>query len=267
MKHINTDEAKNIIVHIKPNLIDYLVDYYTERIQKETFRLINNLNKSLKYLISTEEKQQLIEKEIKINLESEHLELFKRLKFSINNNELIIDRNWLLDILEEYPNKGINLTFLNNPKLAFGNNYKYIEISDENELYEDLENEKPDFINQISLFVYVDYLIENEKKLLLKKDNNTTVQEELNLKQVQVIGLLMRSGIIDFLFEKNPKITKNQISKFIDIITKENLKQASVNSHLVDSESNIKHPFYKNGSVDNIDLILKSCGINPKSDN
>lgn len=196
MKHINTDEAKNIIVYIKPPLIDYLIEYYTENIQKETFKLINNLNKSLKYLISVEEKKQFIENEIKINLESEHLELFKRLKFSINNNEIIIDRNWLLDVLEEYPNIGINLTFLSNPKIAYGDHYHYIEISDENQLYEDLQNAMPDLINKISSFIYVDFLITNnmitDDKQVVEADDSKKIKLNIPFK----IALLDELGVI-----------------------------------------------------------------------
>lgn len=267
MKRKNIEEENNVIVHISnPILVDYLFDYYSENIQKETFKLIKEFEKNLKYKISIEDKKEYTKIEIENYLNQDHLELFKKLKFSIVNNEIILDRNWLIDVLENYPSEGINLTLINNPQIAFGDKYHYKEIIDEEELYEILEYEKPNFIKEISSFIFADYLIENENKplnnIISKKDE---VLEELNLNQIQKIGLLKRSGIIDFL-RNNNKLTNNQIAKFIDIITKEHLKQASITSHLIDETSNSKHPFHKNGSIESIDFILKKCGINPQSE-
>ncbi|MEN5131125.1 hypothetical protein [Elizabethkingia anophelis] len=266
MEFIKSDETNNIIVYISsPILFDYLFTYCSESIQKEVFSMINSLRKNLKYKLSVEDKREFIKTEIENNLKSNHLDLFKRLKFSIDNTEFHIDRNWLFDVLEDYPNEGINWTFVYEPKLLYGETYTYTAIETEEHLMEDFKYEKPNFIKEVSEFIYADYLIENENNILNANLIKNNVIEELNPNQIQKIGLLKRSGIIDFLRENN-KLTNNQIARFIDILTKEHLKQASVTSHLIDDVSNKKHPFYINGSVGNIDLILSKCGIKPHSE-
>lgn len=115
---------------------------------------------------------------------------------------------------------------------------------------------------------FINNLIENERVFVLR-GTPTAPQEEpelLTANQQQKIGLLIRSGFIDFLREKNPKLSNNQISGFIELLTTEPMKKTSINPHLVGSVDNPKHPFYSDNSLDEIDLILKQFKISPQSE-
>lgn len=116
---------------------------------------------------------------------------------------------------------------------------------------------------------FINDLIENERVFVLR-GTPTAQQEEpepLTAKQQQKVGLLIRSGILDLLREKNPRISNNQISSFIELLTAEPMKKTSINPHLVNSVDNPKHPFYLTKSLDEIDLILKKFGISPQAEN
>lgn len=137
------------------------------------------------------------------------------------------------------------------------------------------EEHKPYQINHSnfeSILIVIELKIDNEKQNFLKygrQQSNQIPTEEpelLSANQQQKIGLLIRSGIIDFLREKNPGISNNKISGFIELLTTEPMKKSSITSHLVDSTDNVKHPFYSNKSLYEIDLKLKQFGISPQSE-
>lgn len=117
---------------------------------------------------------------------------------------------------------------------------------------------------------FIKDLIQKEKINLLRFQSTEPqlfeITEPLTAKQQQKIGLLIRSGIIDFLREKNPGISNNKISGFIELLTTEPMKKSSITSHLVNSKNNPKHPFYLDHSLDEIDLKLKQLGISPQSE-
>lgn len=97
-----------------------------------------------------------------------------------------------------------------------------------------------------------------------KNKNELEIFENLDVNQVQAIGLLIRSGIIDYLREKNPNISNNKIAGFIQLITKENLKQSSINPHL--SRENWHYPIKNKNDKDDLDFILSKYGISPQSE-
>lgn len=107
----------------------------------------------------------------------------------------------------------------------------------------------------------------------IKKISNSTLfnharenDEEIDdipLTLVRTVGVLIRSGIIDYLKEKN-KMSNNQIAGFISLITQEHLKQKSVNPHL--SKNNSKYAIQNTQDKQDIDLILKRYNINPQSE-
>lgn len=97
----------------------------------------------------------------------------------------------------------------------------------------------------------------------LQHTNTTQLFKELTAKQVQKIGLLIRSGIVDFIKEKNPNITTNQIAGFIDLLSKEPLKKSSINPHL--SKENKHYAIKNKQDEDDLDLILNKFGISPQS--
>ena len=115
---------------------------------------------------------------------------------------------------------------------------------------------------------FINFQIDSEKVNLLRFQNIQTQSkdepEPLTTNQTKKIGLLIRSGIIDFLREKNPKISDNQIAGFIQLLSKEPLKQNSINPHL--SKTNSKYAIQNKQDENDLDLILKQFGISPQSE-
>jgi hypothetical protein len=146
------------------------------------------------------------------------------------------------------------------------------DIKDYFNYCKELESYQKNNSNYESILNLIAVKIDNEKQNFLKygrQQPNQTQQEEsepLTAKQQQKVGLLIRSGFIDFLRDKNPGISNNKISGFIELLTTEPMKKTSINPHLVDSTDNVKHPFYSRDSLNDIDLILKKFGISPQSE-
>lgn len=112
-------------------------------------------------------------------------------------------------------------------------------------------------------------LIENERIFVLRGTQTSITKdglenEPLTATQVKKIGLLIRSGIIDFLREKNPEISDNQIAGFLDLLSKEPLKQTSINSNL--KKENKNYPIKNQQDKKDLDYILKKYGISPQSE-
>lgn len=110
---------------------------------------------------------------------------------------------------------------------------------------------------------YINEEIQKEKTKgagQLQTDEN----EPLTTKQVQKIGLLIRSGIIDYLREKNPKIKDNQIAGFISLISDGTMKQESINPNL--KKENKNYPIKNQQDKNDLDYILKKYGISPQSE-
>lgn len=157
------------------------------------------------------------------------------------------------------------------------NDIGYFIVITDNEL---IQNNDFDFlINYLRDFLHTFYLPEllPEKNFILKfieieidKIQNQIISKKnkeepkpLTDKQVQKIGLLIRSGIVDFLKEKNPNITTNQIAGFIDLLSIEPLKKTSINPHL--SKNNSKYAIQNQQDKEDLDFILKKFGISPQS--
>lgn len=118
----------------------------------------------------------------------------------------------------------------------------------------------------------------NEFKITLKPSNEqlpkektkgaeqlqTDENEPLTIKQVQKIGLLIRSGIIDYLREKNPNIKDNQIAGFISLISDGTMKKESINPNL--KKENKNYPIKNQQDKNDLDYILKKYGISPQSE-
>ena len=118
----------------------------------------------------------------------------------------------------------------------------------------------------------------NEFKITLKPSNEqlpkektkgaeqlqTDENEPLTKKQVQKIGLLIRSGIIDYLREKNPNIKDNQIAGFISLISDGTMKKESINPNL--KKENKNYPIKNQQDKNDLDYILKKYGISPQSE-
>lgn len=139
-------------------------------------------------------------------------------------------------------------------------------------------NKEHDILNTIrehntQISHFLEYENAKQKAVILDRGQKVTPppppEEEppLTLNQIQIVGLFKRSGIIKYLREKNPKISDAKLSKFLREITAHYLENAeSVRPHLTNDTNSVKHPFYKNDSKNQYDLILNKYGISPQSD-
>lgn len=116
-------------------------------------------------------------------------------------------------------------------------------------------------INRIQDFMENYHQAEIETKQHDKDLEGDLTEISTNIKKR--IALLLRSGIIDFLIEKNPKITFNKIAAFIQEITKEPMKQPSINPYLSSENDNYA---LRDADIEDLDLILKRYSIEPKKD-
>lgn len=121
---------------------------------------------------------------------------------------------------------------------------------------------------------FLEVQIENEKVNLFRfKVNNNQTQntepepEPLTTAQIEKVGLFVRSGIVQFLRDKNPNLKDSEIAKFIRELTSVYLENSeSVRPHLTTDLNSVKHPFYANGRKGDLDLILNKYKISPQSD-
>lgn len=142
------------------------------------------------------------------------------------------------------------------------NIYKYLEAKEkESEYFQ--KNYLTPKTNLGHIIDYLEKLISEEKLNMLRFQNNQQPQqlpEPLSASQKEKVGLLIRTGIVDFLTEKynaNP----NQIAKFFALITAERLEAANTNPHF---SINNKHYAIQN-PLDITDLDLKIKAIFKKA--
>lgn len=126
-----------------------------------------------------------------------------------------------------------------------------------------------DYLNAVIEFTYQFNPDENLISTEINQTPDSVIPEEeiLTKTQVDKIGLFVRSGIIQFLRDKNPGIKDSDISRFIRELTSEPLKNFdSIRPHLTQETSSNKHPFYKKGKVEDYDMILKKYKISPQAE-
>lgn len=133
--------------------------------------------------------------------------------------------------------------------------------------------DKPNIVmatnNKMRFVVFFDYWELYEK--YVKEENEdkiTEITEPLTSTQKDKIGLFVRSGIIQFLRDKNPNISDRELAKFIiELVSCEKMTNAeSLKPHLTKNIHSEKHPFYKTGKREEYDLILNKYGIKPQAD-
>lgn len=153
---------------------------------------------------------------------------------------------------------------------AYFYNNGYIKPYDINDFFYWIAEEYPD--ENLPFIIEAAKKPSNYKKFHLFKEkllddienHDLNNLEEFDIKKVQAIGLLIRSGIIDYLREKNPKISNNQIAGFFQLISKEQLKQSSINPHL--SKENTHYAIKNICDLKELDFILGKYGIHPQSE-
>lgn len=157
---------------------------------------------------------------------------------------------------------------LNNEKLSieiqqFNDTYKLpIEMTILGIGIDKLENFLKQTIQEINKIIALLIFEITKQPKQLQSDELET--EPLTKKQVQKIGLLIRSGIIDYLRQKNPNIKDNQIAGFISLISDGTMKKESINPNL--KKENKNYPIKNQQDKNDLDYILKKYGISPQSE-
>lgn len=149
----------------------------------------------------------------------------------------------------------------------------HIKSSKNTAIFTDLFfNDKDILIDYLNAVIEFTYQFNPDENLTVAEINQTpdsVIPEEeiLTKTQVDKIGLFVRSGIIQFLRDKNPGIKDSDLSRFIRELTSEPLKNSeSIRPHLTQETSSNKHPFYKKGKIEDYDMILKKYKISPQTE-
>lgn len=159
---------------------------------------------------------------------------------------------------------------INNMSFQFNNFWKD-KIITIHSIIGDKPNIEKTIYNMGILNAYIRYEKENFylfEKYLQEENHEIEIIEPLTSTQKDKIGLFVRSGIIQFLREKNPNMTNSDIAKFIiELVSCEKMiNPESIRPHLITDISSDKHPFYKVGKKEEYDLILHKYGIKPQAD-
>ncbi|MDP9961863.1 hypothetical protein [Chryseobacterium lathyri] len=103
--------------------------------------------------------------------------------------------------------------------------------------------------------------LEFERKKQHTDPNKKEEAEPLTRSQIQRIGLLVQSGIIDFLRKEYPTITNNQLAGFFEEISRETLKQKSTNTHFTQEKHSSKYPIQNKQDQEELSMILSKYGM------
>lgn len=258
------DEKPIMYFFRHPYFMVYLEEYIKDQVNKMLFRKIVSVERELKYIIEKELKEKYLLENISF-YQSYDFTIFKMyLKFSIDyiERDVIIDQGWLLQTIEEY-NRDFTEMFsiIPHPDVIYAADaYNFIRITEEDDMYEKFNKCKDGYVELLIDFLFYSYLIEKLESLT-KSSMNHQDQEPISIKQKQKIGLLIQSGIVDFLREKYPKLTNNQIAGFFELISQEPLKQKSTNTHFTQDKNNSKYPIQNMQDKRELSLILAKFGM------
>lgn len=257
-------DEKPIMYYFRhPYFMVYLEEYIKEQINKLLFRKIVGVERELKYIIEKELKERYLLENISF-YQSYDFTIFKMyLKFSIDyiERDVIMDQGWMLQTIEEY-NRDYGETFsiIPHPDTYYADAYNFIRITEEEDMYEKFNKCKDGYVEVLIDFLFYSYLIEKFESFT-KTSVNQDYQEPISIKQKQKVGLLIQSGIVDFLRTKYPKLTNNQIAGFFELISQEPLKQKSTNTHFTHDKNSSKYPIQNMQDRRELSLILAKYGM------
>lgn len=254
---------------------NYILDF-TNNNETNFYQYLKNISNKYSKHISSE-----------MNKNNKYYDELLELEYSILQKleSLIPSDAYLLllhDLWSDYCNEDEDVIF-ENPKLfcdiidfdwTFDSEtyiHRFFEIK---KVQKDFRTEQQEFtLKYLKIIRY----IEDEKKEIenkikqpqLSQSNidlltQTNEPDPLTAKQVEKIGLLIRSGFVDFLKEKNPKISDNQIAGFISLISDGTMKQSSINPNL--KKENKNYPIKNQQDKNDLDYILEKYGISPQSE-
>ncbi|MGK6344273.1 hypothetical protein ACMGDK_18835 [Chryseobacterium sp. DT-3] len=259
------DEKPIMYFFRHPYFMVYLEEYITDQVNKMLFRKIISVERELKYIIEKELKEKYLVENISF-YQSYDFSIFKMyLKFSIDyiERDVIMDQGWLLQTIEEYNSNFTELfSIIPHPDAIYAADaYNFIRLTEEEDMYEKFNKCKDGYVEVLIDFLFYSYLIEKLESLTKASINYQDYQEHVNIKQKQKIGLLIQSGIVDFLREKYPKLTNNQIAGFFELISQEPLKQKSTNTHFTQDKNSSKYPIQNMQDKRELSLILAKYGM------
>ncbi|MCL1670069.1 hypothetical protein M2T82_18555 [Elizabethkingia ursingii] len=260
---------KPVIYYINTiHFLDYLIEYVEDNTKEALFRKIEVFEKNIKYIVKTDQQERHLIENIEL-YESYDFDIFKEVfEFSINYLERSLLLKNILYSVERYEPEDIKtesfFSIINPPEVAYSRkSYVFEEIEDEEEMYHLFNTYKNGFISFLTEFLFYSYIIDKLNNLSHKGLFKITKEiEPLTISQKCKIGLLYRSGIIDFLREKYPKITNNQIAGFFDLITQEHMKKTSINTHFTQDTESSKYPIQNKQDEIELDIILTRYGMN-----
>lgn len=259
------DEKPIMYFFRHPYFMVYLEEYIKGQVNTMLFRKVVNVERELKYIIEKQLKEKYLLENITL-YQSYDFAIFKmNLKFSIDyiDRDVIMDQGWMLKTIEEYDNNYNELfTIIPHPDVYYAEDaYNFIRITEEEDMYDKFDKCKEGYVELLIDFLFFSYLIEKLENLTKTSMNHQDYTEHAGLKQKQKIGLLIQSGIIDFLRTKYPKATNNQIAGFFELISQEPLKQKSTNTHFTQDKNSSKYPIQNMQDKRELNLILAKYGM------
>lgn len=260
-----TNEKPIMYYFRHPYFMMYLEEYIKEQVNTMLFRKIVNIERELKYIIEKQLKEKYLLENISI-YQSYDFSIFKKyLKFSIDyiDRDVIMDQGWMLQTIEEYDRDyKESFSIIPHPDVFYAKEgYNFIRITEEEDMYEKFNKYKEGYIELLINFLFYSYLIEKLENLTKSFNDFQNSQENISIRQKQKIGLLIQSGIVDFLRAKYPKITNNQMAGFFELISQEPLKQKSTNTHFTQDKNSSKYPIQNIQDKRELNLILAKYGM------
>lgn len=119
------------------------------------------------------------------------------------------------------------------------------------------------------LFPYEFFSLYEFQRMIMRKIKEISPQEnerdidisELKTSKTKAIALLHHTGILDFLRNKFPYITDNQLAGFFELISKEPITARNQSTQFTKDKSSVKYPIKNPQDKEDLDLILTRFGM------
>ncbi|WP_419868719.1 hypothetical protein [Chryseobacterium sp. CT-SW4] len=198
---------------------------------------------------------------------------FDKVCFQINNHFPIKERIIVYNVLDMIPTDN-DIEYLENVLERKLSQFEKSLITNYPQFREKLNEEFEKPMSKIlpyhEIINFLGYSIKEEANKIYytkiagiesNKNDEKSKFIDLKPKQTQKIGLLIQSGIVDFLRAKYPTITNNQIAGFFELISQEPLRQKSTNTHFTKDKNSPKYPIRNKQDKTELSLILSRFGM------
>lgn len=112
-----------------------------------------------------------------------------------------------------------------------------------------------------SLYEFQRMIIRKIKELSPQSNENEIDISEFKTSKTKNIALLHHTGILDFLRDKFPTITDNQMAKFFELLTKEPITARNQSSQFTKDKNSLRYPIKNKQDKEELDLILIRLGM------